>query len=75
MGKKVSSQYVQAVLEKSPSIPLCKRGKQSECQDLLRCYVFLHKTLRDGKVLGHFIQPAEHGRIVTGPVIRGENGP
>jgi hypothetical protein len=34
----VNSQKVRAVLEKSPSIPLCKRGKQSECPDLLICY-------------------------------------
>ena len=27
-----------AILEKSPSIPLYKRGKQSECLELSRCY-------------------------------------
>ena len=31
----VSSQLVRAVLEKSPSIPLCKRGKQSDYPDAL----------------------------------------
>jgi len=35
----VSSQKVRAVSEKSPSMPLCKRGKQSECLDLLKYYL------------------------------------
>ena len=37
--------------------------------------VFLYKALRNGKILGHIFQPAEHGRLVIVPVTRGENGP
>ena len=72
-SKKVSSQKVRAVSEKSPSIPLYKRGKQSECPDLLRYYLKNSETasyfLNDFPFLmpAKPMRPQPNNSIITGP--------